>query len=141
MLTGFSKIYLDTAPFIYYLEKNTIFYDKARNLFMECYKNNLYLVTSFVTYEEYCVFPFSKNDFQAVNNFSKFVAGMNIHSVPVDERVALNAASLRAKYKNLKALDALHLATSLNMNCDIFITNDKQLLQVTEANPVLFENL
>ncbi|WP_298740458.1 hypothetical protein [uncultured Treponema sp.] len=50
-----SKFYLDTAPFIYYLEKSDLYFEKIRRLFMSCYSKNIPLVTSAVTIEEYCV--------------------------------------------------------------------------------------
>ena len=50
-----SKIYIDTAPFIYYLEKNSLYFEKIRIFFMQCYKKKTSLVTASVTFEEYCV--------------------------------------------------------------------------------------
>lgn len=37
------------------------------------------------------------------------------------------AAKIRAKYKGFKAMDALQLATAMISDCDLFLTNDKQL--------------
>ena len=51
------------------------------------------------------------------------------------------AAKLRAKYKGLKGMDAIHIATSIYYNCDIFLTNDAQLKQVSEANILLVDDM
>ena len=31
-----SRIYVDTAPFIYFLEKSTLYFDVARSFFIDC---------------------------------------------------------------------------------------------------------
>lgn len=59
-----SKIYIDTAPFIYYLEKSNLYFDTAREFFINCRNQNADLLTSTVTIEEYCVYPLSRNDKQ-----------------------------------------------------------------------------
>lgn len=52
-------------------------------------------------------------------------------TVPVDDVVCVKAGQLRADYgKSLRLPDALHLATALFANADIFITNDKKLATV-----------
>ena len=127
-----SKVYIDTAPFIYYLEKSALYYDVSRSFFIKSKERKSELFTSSVTVEEYCVFPLSKADNQAVENFNLFLDGMNISVEAVDKKIALKAAELRAKYSGFKALDAIHLATAILCNCTAFITNDKQLRQITE---------
>ena len=127
-----SRIYVDTAPFIYFLEKSALYFDVARSFFIDCKNQSIQLFTSTVTIEEFCVYPLSHNDRQAIVNFETFLNGMNINVVPVDKSIALKAAEIRAKYTGFKALDAIHLATATLTNCDAFITNDKQLLQIKE---------
>lgn len=130
-MTG-SKLYLDTAPFIYFLEKSSLYFDQIRDFFIECKNQSIPLVTSAVTVEEYCVFPLSQDDSQAVSNFETFLRGMNVEVVSADRNIALKAAEIRAKYKGFKALDAIHLATAMASGCSAFITNDKQLRQSQE---------
>ena len=93
-MTG-SKIYLDTAPFIYYLEQNQQYFDTTRSFFKKCY----------------------------------------------EEKIALGAAKIRAKYKGFKALDALHLATAKLSDCNSFITSDKQLRQMQELHILTVDDL
>ena len=121
-----SSVYLDTALFIYFLEKSSLYFERARSFFIKCRNNSVPLVTSAVTVEEYCVYPLSQGNNQAVSDFEAFLQGMNIKIVPADKAVALEAAKLRAKYNGFKALDAIHLATAITSGCSAFITNDKQ---------------
>lgn len=129
-----SRIYVDTAPFIYYLEHSTVYFDITRQFFINCRNHNIRLFTSAITIEEYCVFPLSHNDAQAVSNFEAFLKGMKFEVIPVDKQTALKAAEIRAKHTHFKALDAIHLAAALLSNCTAFLTNDKQLLQATEIS-------
>lgn len=139
-MTG-SKLYLDTAPFIYFLEKSSLYFDQIRDFFIACKNQGILLVTSAITIEEYCVFPLSQNDNQLVSNFDLFLKGMNIEVVSVDKNIALRAAEIRAKYKSFKALDALHLATAITSDCSVFVTNDKQLRQIQEISVCTMNNL
>ena len=136
-----SKLYLDTAPFIYFLEKSNLYFDQIRSFFIQCKEKNISLLTSALTVEEYCVYPLSQNNKQAVFDFEKFLSGMNISVIAADRSIALKAAELRAKYKGYKALDSIHLATAVINNCTAFITNDKQLKQSQEVPVFTMENL
>ena len=136
-----SKFYLDTAPFIYFLEKSNLYFDQIRNFFIQCKETNTTLVTSALTVEEYCVYRLSLNNYQAVVDFEKFLSGMNISVIAADRTIALKAAEFRAKYKGYKALDSIHLATAVINNCTAFITNDKQLKQSQEFPVFTMENL
>ena len=48
---------------------------------------------------------------------------------------------MREKYQGLKGMDSIHVATSIYFGCDIFLTNDSQLRQITETNVVLVDDL
>ena len=135
-----SRIYIDTAPFIYYLEMNALYFDRTRTFFKNCYENHTPLVTSAVTVEEYCIHPLSLGDEKSAEDFQAFISGMNIDVVPCDRLIALEAARIRAKYKAIKALDAIHLATALFSECQVFVTNDKQLRQIHEINVVTMDS-
>lgn len=139
-MTG-SRLYLDTAPFIYFLEKSSLYFDKIRDFFIRCKNQDIPLVTSAMTVEEYCVFPLSQHDSQAVSNFDAFLNGMHVAVVPADKDIALKAAKIRAEYKGFKALDAVHLATALSGGCSAFITNDRQLRQMREIPVFTMDNL
>ena len=132
-----SRIYVDTAPFIYFLEKSALYFDVARSFFIDCKNQSFKLFTSTVTIEEFCVYPLSHNDRQAIVNFETFLNGMNIDVVPVDKNIALKAAEIRAKYTGFKALDAIHLATchTHKLRC---IHHKRQATAPNEGNPCSF---
>ena len=52
-----------------------------------------------------------------------------------------DAARFLSKYKGIKGMDSIHLATAIVYGCDVFLTNDKQLKQVQEINVLLVDEL
>lgn len=137
----FNKVFIDTAPLIYYLEQNPQYYKKTRKFFGECYELDTQLVTSVITIEEYCVFPFRNSKLELIQNFYKFLYDMEFDLIDVNDSIAKKAAQIRAFYKDFKAMDALQLATACLTGCDLFLTNDKQLIQFTEKKCITIEEL
>ena len=84
-------------------------------------------VSSAISVMEYLACPYREGDEAAVRDFYHFVSEYEIVILPIDERTANMAAKIRAKYKGFKAMDALQLATAMISDCDLFLTNDKQL--------------
>ncbi|MBE5898801.1 MAG: type II toxin-antitoxin system VapC family toxin [Lachnospiraceae bacterium] len=136
-----SKYFIDTAPYIYYLESNDELAKKMEIFFSEEYKANSSFVTSVITVEEYLVYPYRNNDNECVARFHRFIEDVGTKVVHVDERIADEAARIRAKYQSFKAMDALQLATAKVMQCKGFVTNDKQLKQYTDIKIILVEDL
>ena len=59
----------------------------------------------------------------------------------ISQEIAKKAAKIRAEYKGFKAMDALQLATACLSECDIFVTNDKQLQQFKEIKCITVDEL
>lgn len=139
-MTDYKKVFVDTTPFIYYLERNPNYFDKARNFFSQSMNEGVRLVTSAVTIEEYLVYPYSLGDELLENNFEEFlqIAGFEVASI--DTQIAKRAARIRAEYKDFKGMDALQLATAIVNGCDLFLTNDKQLRQMKDVKVVMVED-
>ena len=127
------KIFIDTAPFIYYIEKdenNPCYFDKMKHFLENCYHNDIKIITSAITIEEYYVFPYRNNRMDYVSMFEKLIKTLRIQVIPINESVAKKAAEIRAKYKYFKAMDALQLSVACLENCELFLTNDKQIKQL-----------
>ena len=139
-MTG-SKIFVDTAPFIYALEDNAQFSVSVRKAFSDYYNNAIPLCTSLLTFTEYCVIPYRQNDIRKITDFENFISDADIFVIPFTEPIAKYAAQIRAKYTGIKAMDALQLAFAIHNGCDTFLTNDKQLRQVGEIRIVLIDEL
>lgn len=140
-MTEFKRVFVDTAPIIYYLEDNALYVEALRNFFTKCLNENIQIVTSAITIEEYLVFPYESGKMEFADNFKSFIAYMNIEIVDIDANIAEQGAKVRGKYKHFKAMDALQIAAAIISGCDIFFTNDKQLRQETELPCLTIDDL
>lgn len=138
-MTDSRKIFLDTSPIVYYLEYNELYYSKMK-MFWKKYEDCDYF-TSAVTVTEYLTYPYQKNNLKQINSFYAFVDGMEIVIKSIDKIIAEKAAQIRAEYKYFKAMDALQIATAIVNDCDMFLTNDKQLKQFTGIKCIMVEEL
>ena len=140
-MTGFKCVFVDTSPIIYYLENNALYVDLIKKFFTKCLQENIQIVTSAITVEEYLVFPYSSGKMEFADNFKRFIDYMGIKVVNIDSNIAEQAAKIRGQYKNFKAMDALQIATAIVSGCDMFFTNDKQLRQEKELSCMTMDDL
>ncbi len=143
-MTDYNKVFLDTAPFIYFIEKdsnNPQYFDNMKQFFEEGYRENKEFLTSVITMAEYFVFPYRNQKMSYIDSFHRLVDTLDMEIVEVDQEIAKKAAQIRAQYKNFKAMDALQLATACVTGCNLFLTNDKQLKQFTEIKCVTVDDL
>lgn len=64
----------------------------------------------------------------------------NFNLIPIDYSIAEIAADLRARYR-LRTPDALQLAATINIGCEVFLTNDAALQRVTELRVLVLDEL
>ena len=128
-MTGYKKVFLDTAPIIYFLDNDVKFGEKARSILEEILEDGKELATSVITCTEYLTFPYRNNNREKVEAFFEFITDCDIPLYSVDIEIAKKASRIRAEYGNFKAMDALQLASACIKGCDLFLTNDKQLKQ------------
>lgn len=140
-MTDFKRVFVDTAPVIYYLENHPQYRDSIIKFFTMCIQKNIQVVTSAITIEEYLVFPYSNGKMELTDNFKRFLEYMNIEIVDIDYKIAEQAAKIRGQYKNFKAMDALQIAAAIVSRCDMFFTNDKQLRQEKEIPCMTMDDL
>lgn len=136
-----SKIYFDTTPLIYFLDDEKPFSDKVASFINDHQNDDDFYLTSTITDAEYLVFPYKMQDSDKIQAYETFLSDFGFQIAEPNREITQQAAKLRAKYPALKGMDSIHLATSIYYNCDIFLTNDTQLHQITEANVVLVDDL
>lgn len=140
-MTDFKRVFIDTAPIIYFLENSSIYMESMKKFFTKCMKEHIQIVTSTLTIEEYLVSPYGKGKLEYVDNFKRFIEYMNIEVADIDSSIAEQGAKIRGQYKNFKAMDALQIATAIVKKCDMFFTNDKQLRQEKELPCMTMEDI
>lgn len=135
-MTVYKKIYLDTAPIIYFLERIEPQFNIVRDIIYRHIENDAEFFTSTVTNMEYLVLPLREHAAIKISNFEAFKRLLKIRVLPVDDVISTRAAHIKADYAGIKGMDAVHIATCICANCDAFITNDKQLKQISEINSI-----
>lgn len=135
-----TTVFLDTAPLIYYVEKNPSYFLLTTEFFEHVDQGRLTIVTSPITLSESLIFPVKQNQTQLIQIFSDLIVrGNHTMFVNINEWIGLRAAELRVQY-NLSLTDALQIATALSANCDAFLTNDLQLKRVSEIKILVLQD-
>jgi predicted nucleic acid-binding protein len=140
-LKGVRRVFLDTAPVIYFVEENPHYAAKAQGVFERLDSGELSAVASPVTLLECLVLPYRSGNTEAAQAFTRLL--VNSESVsfhPIDEQVADQAANLRARH-NLTLADALQVAVALSSGCDAFLTNDAALKRVEGLNVIVLDEI
>ena len=131
-LESVRRIFLDTAPVIYFVEQNPDYLEQSQAVFSRLDEGKITAVVSPITLSECLVVPYRLENAEVAQVFTDLL--VNSESVlfyPIDEITADKAADLRARY-NLTLTDAFQLAIAIQAECDAFLTNDTDLKRVTE---------
>lgn len=122
-----SKIFLDSAPLIYYIEDNKRYSLFLNELFELSSNNEIEFFTSSLTLLEISVLPFRNKQIELAKTYREILTNSDaITMLDMDSDIALSAAKIRAKY-NFKTPDAIQIASALSCACAYFLTNDKKL--------------
>ncbi len=139
-MTEYKKIFLDTTPIIYFLDEDINFGEKVEHLFGEFIEKKCPMATSTITCTEYLTYPYRTGNTEKINVFFEFLTDCNVQIHPIDISIAKKAAQIRARYKDFKTMDCLQLATAFLQQCDLFLTNDKQLRQFDELKCMVIDD-
>jgi len=128
-MTGHKRVFVDTAPLIYFLDNDENFGEKTKRILEELLNDNGLLISSAITCVEYLVYPYRTNNQEKADAFFEFAENERMLLTPISTSIAKTAAKIRSKYEHFKAMDAIQLAVAIETNCDVFLTNDNQLKQ------------
>ena len=67
ILTGIDRIFLDTAPLIYFLDNDENYAEKMRQIFYDALTSGAKIITSAVTVTEYLTYPLRIGNIESVN--------------------------------------------------------------------------
>lgn len=124
-LAGARKIYIDANVLIYFVEGCPEFQDRAERVLEYAAENGIPVMTSEIAVAE-CLYGAHRpgRDGLAEKYGWLFRGADLIHLVPVSLGTCVDAARIGARNR-LKLIDALHVASALDVGCDVFVTNDK----------------
>jgi predicted nucleic acid-binding protein len=135
----FKRAFLDTCVFIYLLENNKILSDKAVNFLEYSIENKVELITSTVTNMEFCVKPYQNDAYNVIEKFKELLIEFNVTMYGINLQISDLASKIRAKYRVLKGMDALQIASAKYYDCDKFVTNDKRIKSISEVDILLID--
>jgi predicted nucleic acid-binding protein len=138
-LQGVQRLFLDTAPVIYYVETNARHLPSLDIIFDAVDARQLQVVTSPITLAECLVLPYRQKNPPVARLFAQLIFEKS-QFVTIGQSVAQMAAQLRADY-NLNLPDALQLATAQASQCDAFLTNDLVLRRVTALRVLVLDEI
>ena len=140
-LQSTQRLYVDTAPLIYYFEEYSSYISKMDRIF------DLIATTPVVTFSavhiltEVMVKPMQTGNLRLAQEYRDILVNSDAYTlVSITVPIAESAADLRARY-NLRTPDALHVATAISTGCDAMLTNDAQLKRVQELPILVLDEL
>lgn len=138
-LQGIQRLYMETAPLIYYVEENPAYSAKMDAIVTTVEEGPIEAVSSVITLTEVLTHPLKLGDVSLEREYRDIL----MHSggfrlLPISSRIAEAAADLRARY-NLRTPDALHVAASIDARCDAFLTNDTGVKRITEITVLVLD--
>lgn len=139
-LLGVNRLFLDTAPVIYLVERNPQFFNVVRAIFESVDQAQIRVVASPVTLAECLVGAYRTNQIQAAINFTQYLTQGDTDFVQTNATIADQAAQLRVQH-NLQMMDALQVATAIEARCDAFLTNDMKLQRVSGIRVLIVGDL
>ncbi len=140
-LDGIGLLYVETAPFIYFVERHPTYIERMRAVFQHVHPEITPVITSAITLTEVLTLPIKLKQQHYHHEYREMLLNTEaISTLPVDAFIAEQAAHFRAKY-SLRTPDALHIATAVSAACEAFLTNDLALKRVTEVHVLVLDEL
>jgi predicted nucleic acid-binding protein len=140
-LKAVNRLFLDTAPVIYFVERNPSYAALVDEIFDRIDAGTLHAVTSPVTLAECLVEPMRRGLTKAQRDYTDLiVSGANVAFQSLDDASGQRAADLRARY-NLLLADAFQVAAAIEGRCDALLTNDHTLRRVKELPILVLDDL
>lgn len=118
---------LDSNIFIRALDDPGFLGEQSRDLLEDFRQSLQKTAISVIVLEEFFVKVYREKREKDLESILEFITldGL-VQLVDVTRQIALLAAKIRSQY-NIKAPDALHLASAIDVGAKVFITTDKKL--------------
>lgn len=133
-------VFLDTAPLIYFIEKNSRYHELMKPVISLIDAQDAQGVTSTITLLEVLVHPLRDGNKKLAGRYKEILLSSNgLLTYEVSHEISERAALLRAKY-GLRTPDAIQLATALVAKADCFLTNDPALKKVKDVKVIVLDD-
>lgn len=132
---------LDTAPLIYFIERNPVYYSLVEPFFAAVERGEVQVVTSTLTLTEVLVHPYRHGNQALAREYSEILLNArNVNTIPVSAEIAAEASRLRAAH-GIRTPDAIQLATAQESHAGAFLTNDEDLEKAAGLHVLVLKRL
>jgi predicted nucleic acid-binding protein len=135
-----TRVYWDSNLFIYLHEGHAVFGPKVRRIYEAHVARNDALCTSVFSVGEVLTLPLRLKDEAAIRLIRESMLSGEVELLPFTLEMAQRYAEIRAA-TNLKAADALHLATAIEAKANLIVTNDFQVQKLNVPGKPLTSDL
>lgn len=140
--TDVRLLFIDTAPFIYFIEAHATFGPMMKAVFDAIGKGRIEAFSSVITVVEVLPKPIQAGNDKLVHSFLTHLKnGKNLILLDITSGIAERAGKLRGTYPALKSMDAIQIAAAIEAGADAFLTNDKHLKQISEIPVIILGEL
>jgi len=122
------KIYWDAMLFAYLLEANPLFGPKVASILRKMIERDDTLCTSVFSLGEVLTGPRKDGSVSGVDAVKQFFGSDSVSLLPFTPETADRFSMIRAS-TGAHPADAIHLASAAQAQVDLFLTNDRKLLQ------------
>jgi predicted nucleic acid-binding protein len=123
------KVYFDTNPIVYFTNKVGGFFDVCLPIFQSLDREEFIAYSSEIALSELLVKPMREGNLLEVRQLKNLFEEDGFFILLSHDREIFElTANIRA-LKNLKMIDAVHVATALVNGCDFLITGDNKMAQ------------
>jgi len=134
------RVFIDTAPIIYFIEKHKRYVNMVRPVFSEIDAGKIEAITSTITLLEVLVHPFkTKNETLAETYREILLNSENLITFEILHEVSELSSRMRAEY-SIKTPDAIQIAVGVLYGADKFLTNDPVLKKVTDIEVLALDD-
>ncbi len=138
-LAGVTRLFVDTAPVIYFVERHPSFVDRVDPIF-EKLESEITAVVGVATVAECLVGALRLGLPDLEQAYLNVAAREDVIFVNSTLTIAREAARVRFQY-NLQLPDSLQIASAIASGCQAFLTNDVQLKRVAEVKVLVVSEL
>ena len=141
LLKEIDSIFIDTAPFIYYIEEYEKYIETVDPLFSYISQGHITAYTSLITLIEVLTKPIEEKDKRLVYKYEELLTdSKGLILTDMDKNIAVESAKLRVKYR-IKIPDAIQVASGLVNGANAFITNDSNLKKIKEIKVIVLDDI
>jgi predicted nucleic acid-binding protein len=129
-------VYVDTSIVIYTVENHPSYWQLLQPLWSKLRNREVQIFSSELLIMETLTGPLRDNNQQLLQDYERFLFQSGMVLVPISQNLLKEAAQLRAT-TNLRTPDAIHVATALDTESTLFLTNDRRIRQIPNLSVIV----